>query len=364
MIANVFWEDGRFRQSELVYEERVLRLTPLSEGPGEGPDYVVPGLVDIHTHGGVGCDASDGDPAGLDAMSRYYAKRGVTGFLATTMTLPEERLTRAVETAGRFRAGRDGARCLGVNMEGPFLSGAKKGAQNGADIVRPDMDLFRRLYAASGERIRLVDVAPETEGCLPFIREVGRLCRVSLAHTEADYETALAGLDAGADHVTHLFNAMPPFAHRVPGVVGAAMDRGAYAELIADGIHIHPSAVRGAFRLFGPERVCLISDSIRCAGLGDGSYELGGQRVNVLNGRATLPDGTIAGSSIHLMDALKNVLNWGIPLETALRAATVNPANSIGRRDAGRLTEGAEANFLIMDQNMELKDVYLLGRAL
>lgn len=362
MKANVFCPDGKFHYAEFSHTDAVTALSVLSDAPADGQDFIIPGLVDIHTHGAVGCDFSDGDPAGLIKLSEYYAKKGVTSFLATTVTLDEERLLKAMEAVREFKPGKYGARCLGVHLEGPFISLQKKGAQNAAYIRKPDFDLFCRLNAASGNAVRLVDVAPENDGDFAFIGQASKRCRVSLAHTEADYDTACAAFLHGADHVTHLFNAMPPFLHRAPGVVGAAFDSKAYAELIADGVHVHPAAVRAAFALFSPNRICLVSDSVRCAGLADGKYTLGGQEITLRSGRATLSDGTLAGSSIHLMDALKNAIRFGVGRDTVVRAATVNPARSVGLESiAGILSKGRSADYVVLTPDFTVKDVRIAG---
>ena len=225
--------------------------------------YVIPGLVDIHTHGAVGEDFSDGKPAGLQPLADYYAAHGVTSYLATTMTLKEETLTPAMHAIRDFRPA-SGAKCAGVHLEGPFLSYAKRGAQAAENLHKPDAALFHRLNEASGGQVKLVTVACEEEGALPFIREVSQACTVSLGHTTADYDTAMAGFAAGASHATHLYNGMPSFLHRAPGVIGAAFDSEASVELICDGLHIHPAAIRATYQLFG-DKLNLISDSLRCA---------------------------------------------------------------------------------------------------
>ncbi|MBQ9647748.1 MAG: N-acetylglucosamine-6-phosphate deacetylase, partial [Oscillospiraceae bacterium] len=240
--------------------------------------YLIPGLIDIHTHAAVGEDASDGEPEGMPKMSRYYAAKGVTSWCPTTMTLKEPELTKAMHVIRDFRRPDDGAKVAGVNLEGPFVSYEKRGAQNADNIHAPDAAMFHRLNEASGGIVRLVTIAPEEPGALACIRDVSRVCTVSLGHTAADYDTAMAAYDAGARHATHLFNAMPALGHRAPGVIAAASDAGATVELIADGLHIHPAVVRLTHRLFG-DKLVLISDSLRCAGMPDGDYTLGGQPI-------------------------------------------------------------------------------------
>ena len=363
--ANVFL-DGRFVTGGIEFSDVVEAVGPaVTGGTDLGGCYVIPGLIDVHTHGAMNEDASDGSPEGLVKMARYYAAGGVTSWCPTTMTLKEPELTRAMETINGFVRPADGAKVAGVHLEGPFLSLKKCGAQNPDNLHAPDAQLFHRLDEASGHRVRLVTVAPEEPGALPFIREVSRTCTVSLGHTTADYDTAVAAYEAGASHATHLFNAMPPLNHREPGVVAAAMDAGATVELITDGFHIHPAVIRLVHRLFG-EKLVLISDSLRCAGMPDGDYELGGLPITLTEGVARLRgSSTLAGSSIHLMDGLRRAVSFGVPLEAAVYAATAAPAKAIRRdHEMGALIPGRTADLVVLDQNLSLKAVYIDGAAI
>jgi len=324
--------------------------------------YLVPGFVDVHSHGAMGGDFSDGSAEDLPKISRYYAKNGVTSFLATTMTLKEETLTPAMEVIRDFVRPRDGAKCAGIHLEGPFLCYNKRGAQAAENLHLPDSHMFTRLNAASGGKVKLVTVAPETEGAMDFIRQVSPVCTVSLGHTEADYDTAMEAYRNGASHATHLFNGMPALHHRMPGVIAAAFDSGATAELICDGLHIHPSVIRMASRLFG-ENLVVISDSLRCAGMPDGQYELGGQPIEMKNGKATLlGSDTLAGSSTNLLQELQNLVRFGLPLETALTAMTMAPAKAV-RLDhqIGSITVGKSADLLLLDENLNLTATYIDG---
>ena len=326
--------------------------------------YIIPGLTDLHFHGCMGRDFSDADPEGLEIMARYELSRGVTQICPAGMTLLEEQLTRVCQVAADHRdANKPGAELCGVNLEGPFLSRAKKGAQNGDWLHAPDVAMLRRLMAASRGLVKLVSVAPEEPGAMEFIEAVEGEVTVSLAHTTADYDTAMEAFRLGARQVTHLFNAMPPFSHRAPGVVGAALDTPiCNVELICDGVHIHPSVVRAVFKMFGYKRVILISDTMRAAGMSDGDYTLGGQAVKVKGKLATLADGTIAGSVTNLMNCMRTAVSFGIPLEDAVWAAAVNPARAIGIFSRmGSLEPGKRANVVVLDQNLELKDVFFRG---
>ena len=325
--------------------------------------YVIPGLVDIHTHGAMGEDFSDGNPAGMQPMADYYAAHGVTYFLATTMTLKEETLTPAMHTIRDFKR-QGGAKCAGIHLEGPFLCYAKRGAQAAENLHKPDADLFDRLNAASGGMVKLVTVACEEEGAEAFIRNVSQKCTVSLGHSTADYDTAMAGFAAGATHATHLYNGMPSFLHRAPGIIGAALDSGASVELICDGLHIHPAVIRATYKMFG-DKLNLISDSLRCAGMPDGDYELGGQPITMKNGKATLTGtDTLAGSSISMLDALRNVVKFGLPLEAAVYAASTAPAQAAGLSDIGAIEAGRAADLLVLDKDLNLKAVFINGEKL
>ena len=350
-----------FVDADIAFDRAITAIGRL-EGPADldaAGGYVIPGLVDIHTHGAVGEDFSDGKPQGLQPLADYYAAHGVTSYLATTMTLREEVLTPAMHAIRDFKP-RSGAKCAGVHLEGPFLSYAKRGAQAAENLHKPDPALFHRLNEASGGQVRLVTVACEEEGALPFIREISRICTVSLGHTTADYDTAMSGFLAGASHATHLYNGMPSLLHRAPGVIGAAFDAGASVELICDGLHIHPSVIRATYQLFG-DKLNLISDSLRCAGMPDGDYELGGQPIVVKNHKATLLDGTLAGSSISLLDAVRNVVRFGLPLAEAVYAASAAPAQAVGL-DAGVIAQGKAADLVVLDRDLNLKAVFVDGQ--
>ncbi|MBQ5484015.1 MAG: N-acetylglucosamine-6-phosphate deacetylase, partial [Lachnospiraceae bacterium] len=251
------------------------------------------------------------------------------------------------------------ARVLGINMEGPFISPAKVGAQNPDYVMKADVDMFRRLDHNCGNAIRLVTLAPEVEGNMDFIRELKDEVHISIGHTAAGYDTASEAFALGADHVTHLFNAMPAFAHRDPGVVGATADhQRVYAEVICDLIHIHPSMIRAIFSFLGEERMVLISDSMEATGMEDGVYQLGGQKVKKEGAYARLLDGTIAGSVTCLFDGFRNAVKAGIPLESAIRLVTMNPAKSIGMEDqVGIIAEGNYADLILVDQDLNLIQV-------
>ncbi|WP_165050227.1 MULTISPECIES: N-acetylglucosamine-6-phosphate deacetylase [unclassified Adlercreutzia] len=330
--------------------------------------YVIPGLVDLHFHGAAGGDVSDGDEAGLHAMGAYEASRGIGAMCPATMTLSEEILTHALGVAAAFEPADDEAELAGVNMEGPFISPSKVGAQNPEYVHVPDAAMFRRLQEVSGGLIKLVDIAPEEPGAMEFVEELGDEVRVSLAHTCTDYDTAALAFEKGARHLTHLYNAMNSMHHRKPGPIPAAAERDdVTAEIIADGVHIHPAMVRLAFNLFGDDRMILISDTLRAAGMPDGVYDLGGQDVTVEGFEARIDNGALAGSVSDLMRCLYvAVHDMEIPLVSAVKAAAANPARALGLEGRyGTLAAGAVANAVLLDQEtLEVKQVILRGKAL
>lgn len=361
--ARVF-RNGAFSECGLEFDNKILSFEndENADFDAEGK-YLIPGLIDIHTHGAMNEDSSDGSAEGLVKLSEYYAAGGVTAWCAATMTIPAGEIMTALETAAAFKRPAGGARLAGVNLEGPFLNMEKRGAQAAECILAPDIDLFKEFFAASGSKIKLMTLAAEAEGGLEFAEEVSSLCTVSLGHTTADYETAMAAYNRGASHATHLYNGMPPFAHREPGVIGAARDAGATVELICDGLHVHPSVIRATFAMF-PGRVALISDSLRCAGMPEGDYLLGGQKISVTGGRAVLKGtNTLAGSSIHLMEGLRRAVSFGIPLETAVSAATEVPARAIRmEQELGSLAIGRNADFVLLDENLQVEAVFIDGK--
>ncbi len=370
----LYTENFTFQALDIAFENGVITAIGLPGTLPEEPEvidaagkYVLPGYVDLHVHGAYGTDFCDGTVADIRNMAAWEATQGVTSFCGTTMTFSEEILAGILDCANEVMACPGEKECTlrGINMEGPFISMAKKGAQNGTYIMAPDIEMFERLQERSGGRIRLVDIAPEEPGSTEFIRRASKTSTVSLAHTTAGYDIAAAAYKAGASHATHLFNAMPPYAHRDPGVVGAAGDFAAHVEIISDGIHLHPSVVRNTFRMFGPDRVCLISDSMQAAGMPNGEYSLGGQKVLMTDGKATLEDGTIAGSAVCLAEMVRRAVSFGVPMEQAIRAATANTAQAAGLWDeVGSLRVGKCADINIMDRTLTPETVILRGAVL
>ena len=369
--GSVFVGEGFVERDVFAADGRFVGEAARAEG-GQTVDaagcYVIPGLVDLHFHGSAGADISDGDLAGLHRMGAYEASRGVTAMCPATMTLPEDVLMRAAQAAAAYEPAADEAALVGINMEGPFISPSKVGAQNPDYVRNPSADEFRRLQEAAGGLFKLVDIAPEEPGAEEFIREMAGEVRISLAHTCTDYDTAVRAFELGARQLTHLYNAMDPMHHRKPGPIPAAVEHGEVtAEIIADGVHIHPAMVRLAFQLFGDNRMILISDTLRAAGLEDGTYDLGGQDVTVRGPVATIDNGALAGSVSDLMRCLTvAVRDMGIPLASAVKAASANPARALGLdAERGSIEPGKVADAVLLDkETLDVRAVVLRGELL
>lgn len=352
--------DGKFTE---IFKDEIPKAEASEEEVDGGGCYAVPGFIDMHFHGCMGYDFCDGTKEAIEAIARYEASIGVTAIAPATMTLPVEELERILAVAADYnRESHGGADLIGINMEGPFISAEKKGAQDERNIILCDEKVCRRFLRASEGLVKFVGIAPEkNEDAAEFIRKMKEEVHISLAHTNADYDTAKAAFDAGACHAVHLFNAMPAFAHRDPGVVGAVSDSPhVNAEIICDGVHIHPSMVRAAFKMMGAERMILISDSMRATGMPDGRYMLGGLEVDVAGNRATLAsNGALAGSATNLMDCMRTaVRDMGIPLEEAVACVTANPARALGVYGTyGSISPGKKGDVVLLDKELKLKRV-------
>ena len=375
--ARIFTEDGSFMQGDVVVKDgrfdSVLERTADTDATNDSTQHeiidasgliMIPGLVDIHFHGCRGADMCDGTVEALDVITSYEASVGVTSVCPATMTIPRDELLCVMKNAGDYTY-HGGAHLVGINMEGPFISPSKKGAQAAENIMHCDYEYFRQLQDAANGLIKLVDIAPEEPGAFEFIDKAKDETVISIAHTAADYDTAKEAIEHGASHATHLYNAMPSLHHRNPGVIGAVRDsQKCHVELICDGVHIHPSVIRATFAMFGAERMILISDSMRSTGLEDGEYTLGGQPVTVRGNLATLHDGTIAGSATNLMDCMRFAINEaGISLEEAIMCATANPAKEINIFDeAGSISVGKKADFVLLNNALDIVSVYIDGK--
>lgn len=356
----------------LVADGRIVKIAPHGTICRDGQEVIDctgkiihPGFVDSHIHGCNGADTGDGTPEALETMSRYLAAHGVTTFCPSSMTVSHEELIRIFKNVRAVaEKGTSGAVIRGINMEGPFIAVAKKGAQAATHVRKPDADEFFELNEIAGGLIREIDIAPEQEGSDEFIRRVNPVCTVSLAHSDATYEDAVHAFELGITHATHLFNQMNGLHHRKPGAVGAIFDTPTVAaELICDGFHIHPAVLRTAFRVLGEDRSVVVSDSLKAAGCPDGTYDLGGQPVYVKDGKAFMPDGAIAASTANMYLEFTNLLSFGIPLRQVMKSCTINPAREI-RLDSeiGSIAEGKIADLIIFGDNWKLEKTYIGGK--
>ncbi|RTR26132.1 N-acetylglucosamine-6-phosphate deacetylase [Deinococcus radiophilus] len=354
----------------LSFREGIEAVTPLPPQAG-AKRYILPGFIDTHVHGGGGGDVMDG-PAGVQTLCRLHARHGTTSLLPTTMTAPWTQVLAALrgvrqvldlQAAGGLT---DGAQVLGAHLEGPFISPGRLGAQP-AYAVQPTPEQVAEVLAQGC--LRAVTLAPEVPGVAAAAQQLAAAgVRIGVGHTRADADQTDDFLDALASHprlaATHLFNAMGGIEGRAPGAAGALLAHPAvFPEVIFDLQHVHPVSLLLA-RAACPDRVMLITDAMRAAGLGDGQSELGGQAVTVQAGRATLADGTLAGSVLTMDQALRNVVAAGIPLDEASRMASAHPARSLGLTDRGKLLEGQRADLVVLDEDLRITDVYLGGERL
>lgn len=309
-----------------------------------------PGLFDIHSHGMMGMDTCD--EGSVEKMSKIMLSHGVVSWCPTTMTIDLEQVKKITEVKPEIE---DGCEIIGYHLEGPYINEKYKGAQNPEYIKKPNLEEFRTI-----KNVATITVAPESEGAMEFIRNCG--VPVCLGHTDCDYDTASLAIDNGAKCLTHTFNAMPPIHHRNPGPIGAAAEKGIYAQVICDGIHIHKACVLMLYKLFGADKMVLISDSVRPAGLADGEYELGGLMTYVKNGEARLKEGNLAGSTTFLFDCVKKAIEFGICEYEAFKMASETPYTMMGIKNRGKIAEGYSADFIITDDEMNIVSVIKKGK--
>ena len=351
--ADVLLGDFKFSKTDIEFGEKIEAIGEL-DGDGEVLDlngyYVIPGLCDIHTHGAVDVDAMD-EKVDFEKWKNYLLSKGVTTFFPSTVAATDDEILRAVKNLEKSD---------GINLEGPFLSFAKKGAHDENKICGVSLDLLEKIK----HKVKITTVAPEMFDNMDKIRKITELgIKVSIGHTEADYETSKKAFRNGATHITHSFNAMPSFLHRDPGLLGAAFeDENVFCEVISDGVHLHPSVVRMIYSAVGADRMILISDSMRATGLNDGEYTLGGLFVIVKDGKATLKDGTIAGGTSTLYEVLKSAVAFGIPLCDAIKMATITPCRAVGiNNEKGSLEVGKDADILVLDKDLNIVKIFYHG---
>lgn len=355
----------------LVEEGRIVDVKPqgtIKEGrmvDAQG-GYITPGFIDIHIHGSNGSDVMDADIRSLENISTFLAGNGTTSWLATTMTVNLDEINKSLRTVEQYMGNQSpkGAQILGVHLEGPFLSKFAKGAHIEEYIVPPTKEVFEKITEGTNDIIRLVTMAPESDGALEFVKYLkDRNITSVIGHTKATYKQCTDAIEHGMTHICHFYNAMTGLNHREPGAVGAILDNDkATIELIADLVHLHPAALRLAVRIKGRDRVVLITDAMAAAGLQDGTYDLGGTPVYVKNGEARLESGTLAGSTLTQDRALANMVKIGIPSEDVVAMLTETPAREIGAGHyKGKLQKGYDADINVLDNAFQVKATFVKG---
>jgi N-acetylglucosamine-6-phosphate deacetylase len=360
MKGNILTPDG-WIHGEIVFGQTIDRITGNRDYPSaNADDYILPGFIDLHVHGGAGRDMMEGGDA-PHVIARLHARHGTTSLLATTMTAPLEDIDRALAAIGGAckERGKGEARILGVHLEGPYINAGKLGAQPpfAREASMAEVERFE-----SEAPLRLITVAPEIDGHLALVRQLADAgIRVQIGHTSGSYEDGVRALEHGAAGFTHLFNAMPGLHHRDPGMVGAALAHAQYAEIIPDLLHVHPGAIKVALRAI-PNLYC-VTDSTAAAGMPDGQYMLGRQVVHKCMGGVRLADGTLAGSTLTMDQALRNLVAIGLDLADASRRVSTNAADYLGETRRGRLAPGCHADLVVLDRDLKLKAVYIEGEA-
>ena len=366
--VKVYTNEFRFKIKDVYVNDGVFSDKPSGEEIDCSGLMMWPGLIDIHTHGAVGNDHMDNGVDIEKEIAGFMAKKGVTTYIPTIMTNTREALVASCKNIKEANEkGTGGAKIGGIHMEGPYFSMKYKGAQSEEYIRDPDIDEFNEINEASGGLLRMVSVAPERNGAVEFIKQASEKCKIAIGHTDSDYETAIAAINAGASVLTHTFNGMRGLHHREPNAIGAAVtSENVMCECICDGHHIHPAMVKLLFSAVGSDRFVIISDSLRSAGLADGEYTMAdGRRIFVKDALARLEDGTIAGSSANMFDNVVNTVKFGISLKDAIKCASYNPAKAVGIENiAGSIDIGRAADFLLVDESLDLKSVYINGKSI
>lgn len=337
-------------KADIVIENGKITCAGKTELPGEDMTGLraYPGLIDIHTHGALGMDVTSGGH--LYELSVYQSSQGVTAWYPTTTTASAETIYAVTHEKTDFDKG---ARIMGFHMEGPYVNEKYKGAQNEKFIKSPTIEEFNTF-----KNVNIITLAPEKTGAMEFIKSCSAKCVIG--HSDADYETACMAIEAGADCLTHTFNAMTPLHHRKPGIIGAAIEKDAWVQVICDGLHVHKSVVKMLYRTFG-KKMIVISDSVNPAYLPDGEYEYDGLHITMANGEARLPDGTIAGSSHSALYGVKRLVEWGIPEKDAFYMASTAPARYMGLYKKGCIAAGFDADIILLDDKLNLKYTIIGG---
>ena len=354
--GNISVKDGKFEKIgvEPLNEDECIDMTG---------KRIIPGYVNIHMHGAVGQGVSDTDYEGYNKLSRYLASTGTTSYLMAPATWLKEDLVKFVGIIkDAIEKGCEGANLLGINMEGPYLSEKYKGAHR-ADWLRTPLQVdFDEVNEAAGGHIMVTTLAPEIDGGIEFVKNYKDKVKISLGHTAADYKCCMEAFEAGATQITHMFNAMPSIHHRDLSLIAAAFDSGAMVELICDGLHVDKTTVKMAYKMFGDDKIIVINDTEKFAGLPDGEYTTGYSKVIMKDGVVKLENGTIAGGSAPIHTCVKNLISWGISAESAVKMASYNPTVALEIKGKGLIKEGYDADFNVVDDNFDITDVYIGGK--
>ncbi|WP_195616786.1 N-acetylglucosamine-6-phosphate deacetylase [Clostridium paraputrificum] len=368
--CNIIYLDKIEKGSVLVENGKIKEINPSNVNDTEVIDaeglYLSPGFIDVHIHGAGGCDTMDGTVESINTIAKTIVQHGTTSFTPTTMTVAAEDIRKSMEVIKKLKEeGTEGANVLGAHLEGPFISPKAIGAQNPNFLLAPSVENYNKIVGDYSDTVVSITMAPEVEGAKELIKYLSdNGVTVSMGHTKATYDEAIEGIKCGACHSTHLYNAMTPFTHREPGVVGATFDTDITTETISDGIHISYPALRTAYKQKGTDKVLLVSDAMEACGMPDGQYSLGGQDVIVKNGAARLLDGTLAGSVLTLDKAVKNIYNnSNYPLNEVVRMATYNGAKHCHVEDhKGLIKEGYDADLILFNEDIEIQKVFVNGK--
>lgn len=364
-------DDGQFHKGSMRITNGVIQEITDASIPSDSDEvidatncYIIPGLIDMHLHGAMGADLCDATENSVRTIAQYELQNGITSICPATMSFPLNKIYEIAGSVIKYNSSSpgNGAKIIGINMEGPFINPSRCGAQNKAHLSAPNLEGIGRLLSDTDNLIKIIDIAPELEGAMDFIKSLSGKIRISLAHTDADYDIAMEAFKAGANGLTHTGNAMPPILTRMPGPIAAASENeNVTIELIADGIHVHPAMVRLLFKVFGRDRIIFVSDSMEACGLPDGDYSLGDQAVSVQNKKAVLTNDNsiIAGSVCNLMDCVRTaVTTMDIPLADAIVCASHTPAKALGIYEkTGSLAVGKTADIVILDNNLNILHV-------
>ena len=368
--CNIIYLDKIEKGSVLIENGKIKEINPSNVNDTEIIDaeglYLSPGFIDVHIHGAGGCDTMDGTVESINTIAKTIVEHGTTSFTPTTMTVAAEDIRKSMKVIKKLKEeGTEGANVLGAHLEGPFISPKAIGAQNPNFLLAPSVENYNKIVGDYGDAVVSITMAPEVEGAKELIKYLSdNGVTVSMGHTKATYDEAIEGIKCGACHSTHLYNAMTPFTHREPGVVGATFDTDITTETISDGIHISYPALRTAYKQKGTDKVLLVSDAMEACGMPDGQYSLGGQDVIVKNGAARLLDGTLAGSVLTLDKAVKNIYsNSNYPLNEVVRMATYNGAKHCHVEDhKGLIKEGYDADLILFNEDIEIQKVFVKGK--